>query len=80
MVLSFYRFEYNIYYSMDTYNNLNKVEYDDSNLEHIQSGPDYGQFDSNLAWNLENCKEYEYQSVISCSKFTIEPIVLIDLI
>lgn len=80
MVFLFYRNEYNIYYSMDTYENLNKVEYDDSNLEHSQCGPDYGQTDSILAWNFENCKEYQYQSIISCSKFTIEPIILIDLI
>ena len=38
------------------------VKYDDENIEHVMSGPDYGQVDTGskvMAWSEMESKEYE---------------------
>ncbi len=34
------------------------VPYDDNNIEHVLSGPDYGQPESSIAWNEVDSVEY----------------------
>ena len=59
--------------------NIHEV-YDDNNLEHVLSGPDYGQTYCGpqftlLAWNIENSFEFEYYNKFNCNQITIEPII-----
>lgn len=57
--------------------------YDDNNLNHVESGPDYGQTYMGskmtvLAWNIENSFEFEYYDNFTYNQIIIEPIISID--
>lgn len=63
---------------------MNKYEiYDDNNIEHVLNAPDYGQHNmgicfGDLAWNIENSFEFEYDKQFNFNEIYIEPIVYID--
>ena len=47
------------------------VEYDDSNLEHVMAGPDYGQTWGD-GWSLEDNFEYIYQNRYAFKSFNFK--------
>lgn len=47
------------------------VEYDDSNLEHVTAGPDYGQ-PWGEGWDIESSFEYIYQKRYAFKSFNFK--------
>lgn len=59
--------------------NIHEV-YDDNNLKHVESGPDYGQTYCGpqltlLTWNIEDSFEFKYYNTFNFNQIIIEPII-----